>query len=63
MPPKNNRSGQYLRTDADAAVGLADRYDRPQVKLSSQSAVSPQPPTEEESERWLAQQMFEHYNS
>jgi hypothetical protein len=63
MTPKINRRGQYLKTDISLTARLgADRYDKPQIKLSSHSAVSAQPSTEEESDRWVAQQMFDHYN-
>ncbi len=63
MIPKIDRREQYLRTDTNAAAWLAaDRYGKPQVKPNSRSIVSTQPSTEEESDRWVAQQMFDHYN-
>ena len=63
MTFKINQRGQYPRTDNNATAWLADRYDRPQIiKPSPQSCGPAQPPAEEESDRWLAQQLFDHYN-
>jgi len=63
MTPNINRRGQYLRTDTNVTTWLAaDRYDRPEVKPVSVSNVSTPPSTEEESDYWVAQQMFDHYN-
>ena len=63
MIPKINQRGQDLRVETRMAARLAaDRYDKPQIKPISHFSVSAQPSTEEETDRWVAQQMFDHYN-